>query len=140
MVYAFCGLNSKLLHQNLIRNSKKLKLIARGGIGYDNVDLKFAQSRKIIVTNTPNIAAQSVSELTLSFLTLYLRDICRYNYEIKNKIWKPRIHPTAPEMNIGIIGFGNIGKNFFKFIKHMNFKNIYINDLKKNKKIEKKKI
>jgi len=126
------------IDKNILESAEKLKIICRGGIGYDSVDLLESKKRNIIVTNTPNIAAQSVSELALSFLTLRLRNILQYNYQIKSMAWRPKINLTALDLNIGIIGVGNIGRKFLNFIKPLNFKNIYLNDVRPIKFHEKK--
>lgn len=131
---------TELINEDLLKGSNNLKLIARGGIGYDSVDLKYTKKRKIIVTNTPGIASQSVSELSLAFLMIYLRDIKDYDTALKKKKWHPKINHTASELKIGIIGVGNIGSKFLKFIKPLGFKKIYLNDIKKNIKYSRNKI
>ena len=68
----------------IIEAGKKLKLIARAGVGLDNVDAEAAEARGIMVKNTPGANAISVAELTFGLLLGLVRQIPRGVYGIKD--------------------------------------------------------
>jgi D-3-phosphoglycerate dehydrogenase len=94
---------SDLANQQVIQNTKNLKIIVRAGAGYDNIDLQAATEKGIVVMNTPGQNANAVAELVLGMM-IY---IARNNYngtpgtELLNK-------------SIGIHAYGNVGKRVAK--------------------------
>src|SRR3989338_610470 len=94
--------------------SKKLKVISNYAVGFDNIDVKEAQKRKIVVTNTPGVASESVAEHAFSLiiaLNKHLFEADRFvrsgkfsrfdpNLFLSNQLWG---------QTIGIIGLGRIG-------------------------------
>ena len=97
---------------DLIGQGKRLKLI-HCGTGYNNVDLEAANKQGIYIAVTPNVAAQSVAELVFaSFLTL-AKKIHTFDATMKKGGWKTTDFIDAPELkgkNLGVVGYGNIGK------------------------------
>lgn len=99
--------------EKVLAAGKKLKIVARHGAGYDNVDVEAAARLGIWVTNTPNALADSVAEFTLGAMLLAAknipdcsREMYRGNFGFKN---------THKGMDLfgktlGIIGFGRIGR------------------------------
>ncbi len=66
----------------VIDAGKNLKIIARGGVGLDNIDVEYAQSRGIEVFNTPNASSRAVAELTLGHIFALSRMIHLSNREL----------------------------------------------------------
>lgn len=87
----------------------ELKVISRCGTGMDNVDLKAAADRGIIVRNTPDGPTLAVAELTLGYALDLMRQITRMDRELRSGIWKKRMGNTLQGKKLGIIGFGRIG-------------------------------
>ena len=56
------------VRKNLIDNCQSLKIIGRGGVGMDNIDVEYAKSRGILVINTPGASSNSVAELVFAHL------------------------------------------------------------------------
>ncbi len=97
----------------VIDAGKKLKLIARAGVGLDNVDADAAAARGILVKNTPGANATSVAELTLGLLLGLVRSIPRGTYGTKEGKWEKK-ELKGNEIcgkTIGLIGFGAIGRS-----------------------------
>lgn len=87
-----------------------LRVIARYGVGYDNVDLQAAHERGIVVTNTPGANSKSVAELALALMLALLRPIERAAAETRAGGW-PRLKGYSLEgKTVGLVGFGAIGK------------------------------
>lgn len=88
----------------------RLQVIARYGVGYDNVDLAAAQSKGILVTNTPGANSASVAELALGLMLSLARQIPEGDRAIHQGKW-PRIAGVSLEgKTVGIYGLGAIGK------------------------------
>jgi len=100
----------------IIEAGKKLKLIARAGVGLDNVDVEAAKKHNILVRNTPGANAISVAELTFGLLLGLVRHIPRGTYGIKEGKWEKK-ELKGTEIfgkTIGLIGFGAIGREVAK--------------------------
>ena len=100
----------------IIDAGKKLKVIARGGVGLDNVDVEYAQSKGIAVYNTPKASSRAVAELAIGHLFGLARMLQRGNRELASggdfkklkKAFETGIQLRGK--TIGILGFGRIGQ------------------------------
>ena len=89
-----------------------LKLISRGGVGVDNIDVKYAEENGIMVRNTPNASSQSVAECALAHMFACARFISIAGAAMRNDIWDKKAYSKGIELQgktLGIIGFGRIG-------------------------------
>lgn len=104
----------------VIDAGKNLKIIARGGVGLDNIDLEYAQAKGIQVFNTPNASSKAVAELTIGHLYSLARMLNRSNRELAagadfKKLKKA--YETGFQVRnktLGIVGFGRIGQEVAK--------------------------
>ena len=90
----------------------QLKLIIRGGVGVDNIDVKYAEENGIMVRNTPNASSQSVAECALAHMFACARFISIAGAAMRNDIWDKKAYSKGIELQgktLGIIGFGRIG-------------------------------
>lgn len=97
--------------KELINAGKKLKVVARAGVGLDNIDVEHCKKKGIVVINTPGASANAVAELTIGSIINTLRQVPRAHYEMKNRIWGKK-NLTGNEIAgkmLGIIGYGRIG-------------------------------
>ncbi|NYZ77527.1 hydroxyacid dehydrogenase [Candidatus Micrarchaeota archaeon] len=95
----------------LLAHAHKLKIVARGGVGLDNVDVKACEARHINVLNTPGASANAVAELVLGHMFSCFRNIAKAHHQMKNKIWDKK-SLTGQEIEgktLGVIGYGRIG-------------------------------
>ncbi len=87
-----------------------LRVIARYGVGYSNVDMQASRARNVVVTNTPGANSKSVAELAIALMLNLLRPIENASAETRTGGW-PRIPGYSLEgKTVGLIGFGSIGK------------------------------
>lgn len=94
-----------------IAAAKKLKVIARAGVGLDNVDIKAATQAGVMVVNAPTSNIVSAAELTIGHILSLARHIPAASSALKNGEWK-RSKYTGTELlekKLGIIGLGRIG-------------------------------
>ena len=97
------------LNRNVLAKSKRLKAIARVGIGTDNVDLAYAKERGIRVSNTPDGPTDAVAEMTLAALLAINRRILPCNADLHRGEWKKRIGSGIRGQKVLLIGYGRIG-------------------------------
>ena len=100
----------------ILEHAKKLKVIGRAGVGVDNVDVKEAVRRGVIVMNTPTGNTLATAELTVSLVLAASRQIPQAHMSIHKGRWdrKKFVGQELYGKNIGIIGFGRIGKEVAK--------------------------
>ena len=99
------------LDAEAIAAGKKLKVIARAGVGLDNVDVKTATTAGVMVVNAPTSNIVSAAELAIGHLLALARHIPDANHSAKAGEWK-RSKFTGTELfdkTVGIIGLGRIG-------------------------------
>ena len=117
-----------------------LKIIGRGGVGMDNIEVKYAQKKEVLVINTPNSSSQSVAELVFAHLyggVRFLYDANRnmpLEGDTKFKILK-RKYSEGAELRgktLGIVGLGRIGQEVARIAFGIGMKVIacdkYINE------------
>ena len=107
-----------------------LKLIIRGGVGVDNIDVTYAESKGIKVRNTPKSSSLAVAELALGHMFSLARFIGIANVTMREGKWNKNKY-TGIELSgktLGLIGFGRIGRELAKKAKALEMKIIY-NDI-----------
>ena len=94
-----------------IAAGKQLKVIARAGVGLDNVDVKAATQAGVMVVNAPTSNIVSAAELAVALLLAAARNIVPANLALKNGEWKRSKYNGVElsEKTVGIVGLGRIG-------------------------------
>jgi D-3-phosphoglycerate dehydrogenase / 2-oxoglutarate reductase len=91
--------------------AKRLKVVARAGVGLDNVDVRAATQNGVMVVNAPTSNIVSAAELAVGLMLAAARNIAPANAALKNGEWK-RSKYTGIELyekTVGIVGLGRIG-------------------------------
>lgn len=97
------------VRKEAIDAAKNLKVIIRGGVGLDNIDVEYARSKGIQVRNTPKSSAISVAELALGMMFSLARSLNQVDRAMKDGKWDKREGFELYEKTLCIIGCGNIG-------------------------------
>ena len=87
-----------------------LRVIARYGVGTDNVDLPAARGRGIVVTNTPGANAGAVAELAVTLLLLLARPVLNAVAATRDGGWPRTSGLSLSGKTVGLVGFGAIGR------------------------------
>ncbi|MEM1601484.1 MAG: NAD(P)-dependent oxidoreductase [Sulfolobales archaeon] len=125
----------------VIRNCPKLRIIARWGMGYDNIDVAAATSRGIWVTTTLVVEeAEAVADHVFALILCSARKICEGNNYIKSKKWvrhdieayRRLIGVGVWGKTIGIIGLGRIGSLVAERAKGFKMTILYHDIIRKN--------
>jgi len=100
------------VRKNIIDAGKNLKLVIRGGVGLDNIDIEYAKSKNIEVKNTPAAASESVAELAIAHMLSLARSLPIADKSMKEGKWeKKKFEGTELyKKTLGIIGLGRIGR------------------------------
>ena len=105
----------------------RLKLVLRGGVGVDNIDVEYAEQNGIKVSNTPRASSASVAELALGHMFAMARYISIANVTMRNGEWNKK-HYEGIELGgktLGLIGMGRISQEIAKRAVALGMKVIY---------------
>jgi len=105
--------------KEVIDRARKLRIIARAGVGLDNIDVEYARNRGIQVINTPEGPTESVAELTIGLMIAAARYITTFDRLVKEGKW-PKGKYVGFELQgktLGIIGLGRIGSRVAEIAK-----------------------
>ena len=108
-------------------NHGKLKLVIRGGVGVDNIDVKYAEEHGIAVRNTPKASSDSVAELTLAHMLTLARFVGISNVTMRKGEWNKKQYEGI-ELNgktLGLIGMGRISRSLAKKAEALGMNIIY---------------
>jgi len=110
------------LTKELIENADKCKIIARVGVGLDNIDQTTAKEKGIRVINAVEGAMNAVAELVIGLMLSLAREIPRADREVRNGNWikKQLMGTELRGKYLGIVGLGNIGKRLGRLAKALN--------------------
>ncbi|WP_054856706.1 D-2-hydroxyacid dehydrogenase [Vulcanisaeta sp. JCM 16159] len=110
--------------REVIDAAGKLKVIARAGVGLDNIDVNYARSRGIEVINAPEGSTQSVAELAIGLMITAARLVALQDRLVKGGDW-PKGKFMGTELFgkvLGIIGFGRIGQRVAELARAIGMK------------------
>jgi len=108
----------KRIGEEFLDLAPKLKIVARHGVGYDNVDVEACTKRGVYVTITPNVLSDAVADLAFALIFSLTRKICKADRYVRTEWAKkdPKEERTSFPLgvdlrgkNMGIIGMGRIG-------------------------------
>ena len=121
----------------VISSAPQLGLIARVGIGLDNVDLTAARNRGITVTFTPDAPAPAVSELTCGMMLSLLRGIAKADRAVRLGEWQRILGRRLGDLTVGVIGVGRVGRRVIEHLRGFG-SHILANDLEPDPTLETK--
>lgn len=96
--------------ERVLTAGSRLKVVAKHGVGLDNVDLKAATARRVAVTNAPNTNSEAVADLTFGLMLAAARQIPSADRSTREGGWQRFVGPELYGKELGILGLGAIGK------------------------------
>jgi D-3-phosphoglycerate dehydrogenase len=108
--------------KDLVEKATKCKIMARVGVGLDNIDTDAAKAKNIRVINAVEGAMNAVAELVIGLMLAMARDIPRADRELRNDKWikKELMGTELAGKYLGIVGLGNIGKRLARLARALN--------------------
>ena len=122
---------SEKIDREIIEACDNLEIIANFGAGFDNIDIKAAAEKNIVVTNAPaKFSTQSTAEIAIGLIIDVMRGITRGEDSLRQgnfKGWKPTygLGPSVAGKTLGIFGMGRIGQAVCKRAKVLEMNVIY---------------
>jgi len=94
----------------VLEKGKRLKIVAKWGIGVDSIDLAAAARLGILVKNTPDVFADEVGDVALGYIILLARQLHKMDKSVRAGGWQQIPGITLRGKNLGVIGVGSIGR------------------------------
>lgn len=125
--------------KDILEAAVNLKVIARAGIGLDNVDIDQATKKGVAVMNTPGGNTVTTAEYTIAMMMALTRNIPRGTQTMKDGRWEKKLLQGREISNktLGVIGFGNIGSIAASLAKGLKMKVIVFDPYISSEHIEK---
>lgn len=98
-------------NEEVFRLAPKLKVLARFGVGVDNIDLEAAKARGIIVCNSPGINSSAVAEQAAALILSSIRQVPQMNNAVREGKWPRPMFHELKRRTMGFLGFGAIARN-----------------------------
>jgi D-3-phosphoglycerate dehydrogenase len=132
---------SAYVDRSIIESAGRLKHIARVGVGVDRIDMEAATEHGVLVTNAPEMSADSVAEFTMSLLLSLAKNIPRCDRTVREGNWNERYELIRTNIELngkthGIVGLGRIGKRVALRCKAFGMRILYY---KRNRDVESEK-
>ncbi|MDY0408783.1 2-hydroxyacid dehydrogenase [Virgibacillus soli] len=132
-----CMLSDKI-DQEFLAQNPQLKVISNLAVGFDNIDIKVAHEKGIVVTNTPDVLSETTADLTFALLMATARRLVEANEEIKANRWGDwspyyMAGTDIHHKKIGIVGMGRIGEAVARRAKGFNMSILYHNRRRKER-------
>ena len=110
---AVTGAPDKMMGDMMAR-FPKLEFVSSFGVGYDNIDIKYAVEHGITVTNTPEVLNEEVADTALGLLLCTVREFPQASNFLRAGKWMERQYPlskaTLRDRTVGMVGMGRIGR------------------------------
>src|SRR3989454_5402055 len=107
-----------------------LRLIARIGIGLDNVPLAATRERGIAVTYTPAAPSAAVAELTIGQMLALLRRTANADRGMRQGVWHRWVGRRLGQLTVGVIGVGRVGRRVVQHLQGWSPMRVLVNDLR----------
>jgi len=117
-----------LIDMNVLNKCPNLKMIAKYGVGLDNIDLQACNKKNISVGWTGGVNKLSVAEMALGFMLMFARNLFIASNNLKKGNWEKTAGFQLSGKTIGIIGLGHTGRELVRLLKPFNCK-IIANDI-----------
>lgn len=111
---AVCGV--EVWDASVFDRAPNMRIIARLGVGLDNIDLLEARRRGVDVVNVPGGNARSVGELALGLLLAVLRKITVMDAEVRHGVWDRYVGQELSGKSVGLIGFGATARELVRLL------------------------
>ncbi len=102
----------RAMHIDASRDTGRLKLVIRAGVGVDNIDVSYAEEHGITVKNTPRASSDAVAELALAHMFSVARFISIAGHTMREGKWEKKAYKGVElaGRTVGIVGYGRIGQ------------------------------
>lgn len=128
---AIIGLET--IDNDVLNECKNLKIIAKYGVGLDNINLEACKKRDIAIGWSGGVNRLSVAEMAIGFMLMLCRNLYITSNQLKNGTWNKNGGIQLSGKTIGIIGFGYIGQEVARLLSPFNCKILAVDIIDKTK-------
>lgn len=124
--------------RGIIDSLPNVKLITTRSTGFDHIDISYAKSKNILVSNVPSYGSHTVAEFTFGLILSLTRKIYQSSQRIKESLnmdYKDLLGLDLNDKTLGVLGTGKIGANVIKIAQGFNMK-VLAFDILENKQLE----
>ena len=120
------------IDEEVLDMAPRLRMIANFGVGYNNVDVKAATSRGIMVSNTPGVLTDTTAELAFALILAVSRRVAEGDRMVREgrfQFWAPMLFlgREVTGKTLGIVGLGKIGKTVARIAGSFHMRILYYN-------------
>ena len=127
--YVAVGGHPGSIDGNLMQKLGRLEIVSSFGVGYDNVDTKYASAHGITVTNTPDVLNEEVADTALGLLLSTVRHLPQIDRYVRSGQWAEKgdypLTQSLRDRTVGMIGLGRIGKAIARRLDAMRVPVVY---------------
>jgi lactate dehydrogenase-like 2-hydroxyacid dehydrogenase len=109
-----CSATSERIDGALMGKLPRLEIVSSFGVGYDHMDVAFARTRGITLTNTPDVLTEEVADTALGLLLCTVREFPQAERYLRAGKWREKDYPLSKaslrDRTVGIVGMGRIGQ------------------------------
>jgi len=112
----------------LMEKLPNLEIVANFGVGYDSVDVKWAATNGVVVTNTPDVLNDEVADTAVALLLQTVRQLPQAERYLRAGKWLEKPFPLSPSLRdrtVGVVGMGRIGKAIAKRLEAFDLPIVY---------------
>ena len=109
--------NLEKVTRKVFESAPRLKAVSKLGVGVDNIDRAAAASCGVEVSNCPGSNSNAVAELSICFMLNMARNVQKLCNDLRNKIWAPEVGSELRGKCVGLLGFGNVGKQLARYLE-----------------------
>jgi lactate dehydrogenase-like 2-hydroxyacid dehydrogenase len=116
------------VESSLMERLPKLEFVSSFGVGYDNIDAKWAGQHGIVVSNTPDVLTEEVADTAIGLLLCTVRNFPQAERYLRAGKWPQGDYPLSQSLHdrtVGIVGLGRIGKAIARRLDAMNVPVVY---------------
>ena len=135
--------HSVKVNKELINHLKNCKAIVKATIGFDDVDLSYAEEKNIRCANIPGLGVDEVADHTLALILAAQRGLLNFRAAINENHWSWRsagVLETSKELTLGLIGYGRTGQAVAKRAQAFGYKIIFFDPVNELETFESKKV
>ena len=119
---------TEIITERILDNAPRLKIIAKYGVGLDNINKELLEQRNIKLGWTGGVNRRSVAELALCFMLGLCRNIFSSGFKLKQSDWDKNGGQQLTERTVGVIGCGFTGSEVIRLLKPFQC-NLLVNDI-----------
>jgi lactate dehydrogenase-like 2-hydroxyacid dehydrogenase len=109
-----CSATTELVPGSFMARFPNLQIVSSFGVGYDHIDVRWAATHGVIVTNTPNVLTEEVADTAIGLLLCTVREFPQAERFVRAGKWMKRGYPlsraTLRNRTVGLLGMGAIGQ------------------------------